>query len=222
MFVMALLEVAEAAERLGVTTRQVQNLVALGELRQEARGVIDEESVERLLAIRQGSHTRAWAENTAWGAVSLLSGGDADWMGATQRSRLRARLRELQARDLVERTRERAGVTRYRAHPSTLGRLREVLVHAGAVGRLGLADSNGVDGYLSVDGLAETERMHGLIRDAGGEVTLRATRFDLDIVRQLVTRSPVLAALDLAESLDVREQRAGLDALDAALRELHG
>lgn len=42
---------------------------------------------------------------------------------------------------------------------------------------------------------------------------------DLAIVRELAQRSVVLAALDLAESLDVRERRAGLDALDRGLGE---
>lgn len=50
----SMLAVSEAAERLGVSTRQVQHLVARGELRSLARGVVDETSVERLLAVRRG------------------------------------------------------------------------------------------------------------------------------------------------------------------------
>jgi hypothetical protein len=74
MYVMSLLAFSEAAERLGVSTRQVQHLVARRELRSLARGVVDETSVERLLAVRRGEHTRTWAETTAWAAVALLSG----------------------------------------------------------------------------------------------------------------------------------------------------
>lgn len=220
---MALMSVSAAAERLGVSTRQVQHLVASGELRSLARGVVDATAVERLLAVRGGSHTRAWSEPTAWGAVSLLSGGDADWMGETQRSRLRSQLRAMTSVDLVARARERAEVTRYRAHSSSGQYLLGVLVHAAeAAGRLGLAETNNIDGYLSSDDVASVVRNHGLIRDDEGRVTLRATTMDLGIVRDLANRGVVLAALDLAESLDVRERRAGLEALDRALEGFRG
>jgi hypothetical protein len=221
--VVSLMAVSEAAERLRVSTRQVQHLVARGELRQLARGVIDETSVERLLAVRQGSHKRAWSEATAWGAVSLLSGGDAEWMGETQRSRLRSRLRGLSATELVERARQRADVTRYRAHSSAGRHLLGILVYATNVaGRLGLAETNDVDGYIAAADVASVVRNHGLIRDDEGPVTLRATTMDLGIVRGLANRSVVLAGLDLAESLDTRERRAGLDALDRALEAFRG
>jgi len=185
--------------------------------------VLDESSVERLMAVRGGSHKRAWSEATAWGAVAFLSGGDAEWMGESQRSRLKGKLRRLGAAELVERTRQRAKVTRYRAH-SSAGRylLGELVYAADAASRLGLAETDNMDGYLAsgdVDGLVSR---HGLIRDDQGRVTLRATTMDLDVVRDLAKRSAVLAALDLAESLEIRERRAGLDALDRALEAFRG
>ena len=140
-------------------------------------------------------------------------------MGQTQRSRLRSRLRGLTATALVERTRGRAEVTRYRAHSST-GRylLGTVVRTSDAAGRLGLADTGSIDGYLAADTVAAVVRDHGLIRDDEGRVTLRATTMDLAVVGDLADRAVVLAALDLAESLDVRERRAGTDALDCALK----
>lgn len=221
MFVMSLLAVSEAAERLGVSTRQVQHLVARGELRSLARGVVDETSVERLLAVRRGSHTRAWAELTAWAAVAFLSGREAGWLGESQRSRLRGRLRGLGAEEVVERARGRASVSRYVAHRSAGERLRSELVDtSSAAERLGLATTtNVIDGYLATTALKAVAARHGLIRDDTGSVALRATSMDLEVVRDLVSASDVLAALDLAESLDVRERRAGIDALDGALGE---
>lgn len=220
---MTLLAVSEAAERLGVSTRQVQHLVVLGELRQVARGVLDETSVDRLVAVRGGSHTRAWSEATAWGAVALLSGADAEWMGESQRSRLRGRLRRLGPAELVERARERAEVARYRAHSSAGQYLLAELVYAtDSSGRLGLAATNNIDGYLAAADVVGVASRHGLIGDDEGRVTLRATSMGLDIVGDLSKRSVVLAALDLAESLDVRERRAGLDALDRALESFRG
>ena len=217
---MSLLAVSEAAERLGVSTRQVQYLVARGELRSLARGVVDETSVERLLAVRRGSHTRAWAESTAWAAVALLSGREAGWLGESQRSRLKGRLRGLGVEELVERARGRAGVSRYVAHRSAGERLRAELVDTSSTaGRLGLTATNAIDGYLSASALEAVVSRHGLIRDDAGSVTLRATSMDLDVVRNLAGAGDVLAALDLAESLDVRERRAGTKALDRALWE---
>jgi hypothetical protein len=223
MYVMSLLAVSEAAERLGVSTRQVQHLVAQGELRSLARGVVDETSVERLLAVRRGSHTRAWAEPTAWAAVALLSGRAAGWLGESQRSRLRGRLRGLGAEELVERARGRAVVSRFIAHRSADVRLRAELVDTSSTSvRLGLAETNAIDGYLATTDLKAVVSRHGLVRDDTGSVTLRATSMDLDVIRDLDSAGDVLAALDLAESLDVRERRAGIDELDRALGEFRG
>lgn len=220
---MSLLGVSEAAQRLGVSTRQVQHLVARGELRQVARGVLEETSVERFVAVRGGSHSRAWSEATAWGAVAVLSGSAVAWMGESQRSRLKGRLRAVTAADLVERARGRAVVTRYAAHSSTGERLLGELVYAVDVaGRVGLAATNGIDGYLDTSALDGVVSRHGLIRDDEGRVTLRGTGMDLAVVRDLAQRSVVLAALDLAESLDIRERRAGPDALDLALETFRG
>ncbi|KAA1397842.1 hypothetical protein [Aeromicrobium ginsengisoli] len=220
---MSLLAVSAAAERLGVSVRQVQNLVARGDLRQLARGVLDETSVERLIAVRGGSHKRAWSEATAWGAIALLSGMNVSWMGESQRARLKARLRQVSAVELVERARNRAAATRYAAHSSSGERLLGELVYAtDSAARFGLASTNSIDGYLPTSALDGVVVRHGLIRDDEGRVTLRATTMDITVIRELADGGMVLAALDLAESLDIRERRAGLDALDHALEAFGG
>lgn len=219
---MTLLGVTDAAQRLGVSTRQVRHLAASGDLRLLARGVVDEASVDRLLAVRGGSHRRAWSEETAWGAVALLSGVEASWMGESQLSRLKGRLRDLSAERLVERARDRAEVHRYTGHASTASRLRpEVVDLAEAATALGLAASSAVDGYVSANALEGLVARHGLIRDDSGQYTLRATTMDLAVVETLA-EGTVLAAIDLAESLDVRERRAGLEALGDALARFRG
>jgi hypothetical protein len=220
---MTLLALTKAAERLGVSTRQVQHLAARGELRLLARGVLDETSVDRYLAVRGGYHRRGWSETTAWGAVAILSGVTPTWMGESQRSRLKGRLRALSAAELVERSRERAEVTRYAGHASTATRLRTELIDtAGAAKSLGLADTTSVDGYVAADELGSLVARHGLIRDDTGSFTLRATTMDLEVVAELADSRTVLAALDLAESLDARERQVGLDALDDALARFGG
>ncbi len=219
---MTLLTVADAAELLGVSVRQVQHLAERGKLRQVARGLLDGRSVERLVAARGGSHTRAWSEETAWGAVALLTGVDPEWMGASQRSRLRTRLRGLDAAALGASARNRANVTRYAAHHQTGRYLTTELVSNDAAARLGLAATSTVDGYLDRAAVGDVVSRHGLIPDDDGHVTLRATSMDLSVVRELAQRSVTLAALDLVESLDSREHRAGLIALEQALESFRG
>ncbi|MFD6446472.1 helix-turn-helix domain-containing protein [Promicromonospora sp. NPDC060204] len=218
---MSLLTVGEAAERLGISPRQVQHLVAQGHLRQIARGVVDETSVDRVVAVRGTGHGRAWAEPTAWGAVAILSGSQAEWMGASQRSRLRTRLRGLSSTQLVERARNRAVAFSYAGHPASLPRLRgEIVDTSPASAALGLAATATVDGYVTVGELDAVVHRHGLVRDDDGQVTLRATSMDLAVVRALAETAVTLAALDLAGSLDSRGRHAGLAALDRALERL--
>lgn len=215
--------VTDAARRLGVTTRQVQHLAAQGDLRFVARGLVDRTSLDRYLAARQGSRYRAWSETTTWGAIAILTGRNAHWLGQTQRSRLKTRLRRLTAVELVGRARDRAQVHYYRGHSRTADRLRRDIVDTSSSSTaLGLAGTDHVDGYVHADELDRVTRRHALVEAADGQYTLRATTMDLAIVRDLNDAGTVLAALDLAESLDVRERQAGLNALDAALRQFHG
>ncbi|UZN02530.1 type IV toxin-antitoxin system AbiEi family antitoxin domain-containing protein [Cellulomonas sp. S1-8] len=209
----------DVAALLDVTPRQVQRLARDGQLVQLARGVLDATSVDQYLAVAR--HRRApWSTETAWGAIAMLSGEDAPWMGAAQRSRLRGRLRDIQPTELVERARARATVTRYAGHPATVEHLRPHLVEPDA-GGLGLASrAPGVlDGYVPSSVAASYVVGHGLKPDSAGRITLRATTMAQVVVRALAERQ-VLAALDLAGSLDPREQRAGADALGRALEGL--
>ncbi|MCL1870022.1 MAG: hypothetical protein FWF90_06365 [Promicromonosporaceae bacterium] len=218
---MPLVAVRDAAERLGVSARQVQYLVAQGELTALARGAIDSESIDRLVAVRGQRHSRAWSPETAWGGVAILSGLDAPWMGGTQRSRLKARLRSMGAADLVERTRDRAEVVQYAGHSSVAERLKQRIIDTGASrSRLGLADITAVDGYVDANELEDLARSFGLARDTSGRVTLRATAFPIDTITRIADAGTVLAALDLAGSLEVRERTAGLDTLTYALEKL--
>lgn len=214
-----ILTTGDVAALLRITPRQVQRLVRDGQIVQVARGVLDATSVDQYATIAEPRRV-PWASPTAWGAVALLSGLDASWMGASQRSRLRGRLAAMNSAELVERTRARARVARYYGHSSVIEHLRPYVIEP-SMRELGLTAQAAevVDGYVPVGSIATYVAAHGLTADSDGRIILRATTMDEQVVRRLAVL-PVLAALDLAGSLDPRERRAGLDALERALQVL--
>ncbi len=214
-----LVSTEEAARTLGVTVQHVRRLADSGELTKIARGLIDRASLDRYLAERQGGRTRVWAEHTAWGAIAMLSGMHADWLGPTQGSRMRSSLRTItDPTELVARTRARAVVYAYTGHSSALRRLLHDLVTTEDSG-LGFAGSRTAraDGYMAAHELDSTVRWLGLREDPGGNITVRATNFNMNVVQDLASQSIVLAALDAATSLDPRERGVGEHALTEIL-----
>ncbi|MDE9366462.1 helix-turn-helix domain-containing protein [Luteipulveratus sp. YIM 133132] len=214
------LTIEEAAKTLGVSTRHARRLADSGALGRVARGLIDRSTVDRYLQSQRQGRTRTWAEHTAWAAVAMLAGQDADWLGATQSSRLRRTLRELtEVQDLLTRMRDRARLHTFDAHRAAIPRLRSI-VATSSTRSLGIAHTigDGIDGYIDAGEVDAVVRTLGLRASMNGAVTLRVTEFDVDRVRELVG-SPVVAALDAATSTDPRMRGAGrrvlADVLDA-------
>ena len=204
--------VNEAAALLGVSVRHTRRLADDGHITMSARGLIDLASVHQYLAIRQGKTTgRAWSEETAWGAVALLSGVDVEWLGAVQRSRLRGTLREIDSVDLARRSRNRAKVQRFSGHESAAARLRADLVvpNRDALGLVSVGEQQGADGYVAADQVDRLVAKYALREDPAGAYVLRATHFDLETVRRIASAAHTLVALDAAASLDPRERAEG-------------
>jgi hypothetical protein len=211
----------DAAARLGITTQHLNVLIENGSIVRYARGLIDRHSVERYVAAHAGGRTRVWAEHTAWGAIAMLSGRKAPWLGGVQASRLRSTLREIAENgdvvDLVTRLRDRATVTTYSGHRSVAERLREHVINPGRA-RIGLVnDDDVVDGYLEAEELTPLVRRYRLTEDTTGSITLRATGFDIDRIEELARESRVLAAVDAATSVHPRERGVGNRALTEVL-----
>ncbi|MCK5891634.1 MAG: hypothetical protein KAG51_08020 [Aeromicrobium sp.] len=193
-----------------MSTRHARRLADTGAIDRIARGLVDRGSVDRYLQSQRMGRTRAWAEHTAWGAVAMLAGLDADWLGATQTSRLRQSLRELtEVDELLTRTRDRAQVHTFEAHRAALPQLRQVVALSNTR-TLGLTDAVDAsrDGYLAASDLDNVSRDLSLRADPAGPVTLRVTGFDFEQVRALVDTS-VVAALDAATSTDPRVRGVG-------------
>lgn len=219
-------DVEEAARLLDVTRRHVARLGRHGEIRYVGRGLVERDSIDEYLQERQFSRTRAWSEETAWGAIALLSGLEAGWLGQVQTSRLRSRLRLLAddkdgARELVGRARNRAEVRCYESFDFLVPVLRDQVVSVGRQ-RLGLVDAreDQVDGYLNTTAVEKAEQRYGLRRYGRGALVLRATSFDLEIIRHIAADgNGALEALDAAGSADLREQGVGASAVTHHLEE---
>lgn len=222
---MALMSTQQAADRIGVSVRHVQRLVAGGGLVAIGPDRVDAESVAQWLAQRAGSRVRAWAEPTAWAAVALLEGRPAPWLGQPQRSRLRSILAAATGAELAARARNRAAVHRFAAHPRALDRLARAVIPSGATtGIAGLtAAADRLDGYLDADVLPRLVTQYRLAPDPGGSATLRVTSMPTDVVAELAGgRHHVLAGFDLAGSTDARERSAGHRLLQRAVERLGG
>lgn len=212
------LTIGETASTLGVSTRHARRLADSGAVTRIARGLVDRSSVDRYLQSQRQGRTRAWAEHTAWGAVAILSGQSTDWLGATQASRLRSTLREINDVDeLLTRMRDRERVHTFEAHRAALPRLRALIVSTN-LSLLGITDAvdDSVDGYLTEADLDDLVRTLGLRAATSGAVVVRTTGFDFARVRDLVATSTV-AALDAATSTDPRLRGVGRRALDELL-----
>jgi hypothetical protein len=223
------MSVRAAAQLLGVTEKQVQHLGRRGEVLYVARGLLDGASVRAFQAMRQGRHTRGWSGRTAWAAVALLSGRDAEWLGQGQISRLRSRLRDIDSADLVAATRNRALIGRFTGHPAAAARLTRAastVERRGLRGLVGQSQDIETDWYIDARDEDYLVRTYGLRSEARGSFVLRAVKTEdrldddgvtLNLVLTLMRDDDVLTALDSATSEDPRERGVAMRILDDAL-----
>lgn len=221
MAIDGLVDIETAARLLGTSARRVNQLAASGEITKAARGLYDRLSIERHLVMRRGSSGRAWHATTAWAAIAILSGRRADWLAERSTYRLEASLRTMTVDELVSRARGRAAIHVLSGHPSAARAIRADLI-ARDWQILGLAGAldDGADGYLSSAELASVTKRYALVESTSGNITLRATGFDMQTVRSIAKASDVLVALDAAGSIDARARGTGEVVLGRALTRL--
>jgi hypothetical protein len=211
----------QAAERLGVTQQRIQTLFAAGDVRGRmvaGRLVVDSGDIQARLVRRPG-RGRPLAARVAWGMLWELSGERAHWLGASERSRLVANIRNLNAEDVVLRVRRRATLHRYRILPTYVERLAaDATCVAGGVGA---ASAVGADivaiGFAEVytarsthDRLVTQYAMVEGGNDADVNVNLRVLDDNLTFLLSARTHMPsAVVACDLMESPEPRTNRAG-------------
>jgi len=224
---MAQVTTAVAAERLGISQRQVQRLIEARELPATRTAgdawVVDALAVNAMARTRP-ARGRPWSHATAWAALWRLSGLEVDWLDRRTLRRLDDRLASIDAEELVHATRRRALVRRYRASESFLADLDALVIRSGVramePSTFGMDQAVGrVDGYCTAEAADSLARDFRLIEDSQGNVTLRVVlAMPPTIIEGRDVMPVAVVAADLAESLEVRERSAGLRILGDLLR----
>ncbi|MGH3482472.1 MAG: helix-turn-helix domain-containing protein [Nocardioidaceae bacterium] len=209
-----------AAELLGISERQVRHLVDSGEL--DARKVagrlfIDETSLDRRLRSRPGPG-RPLSGRAAWACLWELSGERAEWLGRSERSRLRSWLDRWSPEDVMQACRRRSARHDLRVLPRYLP---DVLAAEGiAAGGLSAAATVGADivgagpaEIYSTDAtLRELVERFGLSTHGESNLTVRIAHPPGDrLVEGRDVMPAAVVAVDLMEAADTRTRRAGVD-----------
>ena len=221
---------AQVADRLGVSQRQVRNMVRHGQLDSQKAGtllLISSDSMNRALQ-RPRRPGRAWSSPVVWAALAILSGQKAPWLEAAGRYRLRVSLKTRSVDDIMAAARSRAKVRTFRATPEVLDEVRAHVSPTGGsamgnvetAGMFGLAEGYGfVDGYVPAGMADRISHAFHMEESPSGNVTLREVDFE-EALRHGVPAAAV--ALDLAEAVSAREQSAGRSALQNFLDDMAG
>jgi len=206
--------VKEAAERLGVSSAQVVQLIHSEALKaQRTAGhafLVDAHTLHSYEGIR-GGRGRPWLPDTSWGALWILSGLKANWLSYHQLRRLQMRLAEVTADELVWLTRKKATTKRFRTSASFIEPIRDNLILSGASSTsavdLGLTERNVmVEGYISRSRLNSLVDAFHLVEDGGANVLvhlLDRPSFDSNNLDEM---PEAVAIIDLCSSLDSRDR----------------
>lgn len=214
-------DVSGAAAQLKLSERRVRQLLEAGVLQGErvaGRWLLDDEELADFER-RQRPAARPWSSAAAWAVLSELAHSELRPPSSpVQRSRARQRLDSQSLAELLPQLRQRAQLMRCYAHPAALRRLEEedglVLAGASAAPRAHadlIAPAGHLDAYVRDDVVPALLRRFAVEKDA------ERPNLNLRVVAQAHwpfppgerAAPPAVVALDLLESNDSRERRAG-------------
>lgn len=239
----------EAAAKLEVSIQRVSALCSSHLLTTYTFGskriLISSDSVNRYKQQKLKSG-RAYAPSLAIAALFMLSNYEVPWVNRQQKYRIQSYLRSVSAKELVNRSKNRARITEYWCRKSRLEELSQRLMLSAATGNMHsqfqLAQTDKIEGYISSSSLQDLiNKFHLKNKEDGAESSITNVKlrviddfkvFDhicqniyLQITKnthKIFTKSfmPIaVCAADLAESLDVRERQAGISKLAELITE---
>jgi hypothetical protein len=206
--------VGQAAKQLGVTPQRVRQLIARGAI--DARSIGGRYVLHSAALAALGTERppgRPLSPRTSWGLVSLVESGTAPALSATERSRLRARLRQGPSLDDVARWCRRRSQTQFlRGHSSVQPQVRNcpgaVTTGASAPGS-GLVDLRRAELYLDGETLDDLRReLHLESADKAHANVVVHVPANVPWPFGGSEAGPVAIALDLFDSGDPRSKRA--------------
>lgn len=165
---------------------------------------------------------RPWAERAVWGALWVLSTGEApDWLADHQPSRIRRRLQSMRPSGLLWAARTRAAVHRFRVSDKPLEALKPYVSLSGA-GAIGLeSDRSRLEGYVTPHRFDWLRADFPIVPEQGaGNLILRVSEFAA--FAEGDTMPLAFVATDMAGSAERSEAKRGLLILDDLLRDFGG
>jgi excisionase family DNA binding protein len=220
--------VAEAAELLHVSKVQVTRLIQAGSLRAIRPAgrafLIDAISLNEYLRYRK-SKGRAFAPNTAWAALWMLSGLSPDWLPSYTYTRVSKKLTSTSPEEILWLTRRRSESCHLRVSSSFLDRLKAEISLTGMSAPIssafGLTASNRqIEGYIAAERLSGIiEKYHAVLQnDSGANVRLHTVKDAPFLFDDFPAMPNAVVAADLATSIDAREHSVGLEILGGLLK----
>lgn len=208
----------DAARALGVSQRQVTDLLRAGKLSGEQLSdgtwLVTPRSISERRSLNSGAG-RTWSAASSWALLGELSGQSSTGLSQSTLARIRRRISMSTAEEIARKVASRTVAHRYTA--DSIAKTASELVLTGrsaadAIDTELTSQTQVVEGYLRDETLESFVRRHLLSADNDGNVTIYE-RLDWQDFEGRYAPDAVIAA-DLARSTSTRERSAGLAALE--------
>lgn len=208
----------EAALALGVSQRQVTDLLQAGKLAGEQLSdgtwLVTPRSISERRSLNAGAG-RTWSAASSWALLGELSGQSSTGLSQSTLARIRRRIRTSTAEEIARKVASRTVAHRYAADSITKTASELVLTGKSAVNAIDselTSQTQVVEGYLRDETLESFARRHLLSADTNGDVTIYERHDSLTFEGRFAPDAVIAA--DLARSTSTRERSAGLAALE--------
>ena len=209
----------DAARALGVSQRQVTDLLRAGKLSGEQLSdgtwLVTPRSISERRALNAGAG-RTWSAASSWALLGELSGQSSAGLSQSTLARIRRRIRTSTAEEIARKVASRTIAHRYTA--DSLAKTASELVLTGrsaadAIATELTSHTQVVEGYLrNKETLDSFARRHLLSPDNNGDVTIYERHDSLNFEGRYAPDAVIAA--DLVRSTSTRERSAGLVALE--------